>query len=102
MSLVFKASFLKKKIRLLTLTGRVEKNAKKRVGKKCKKYFCFCFRTKNQDVTNVIIYIHFQGLFKNTVFRSVGLVTKKLKAILDFFLHGTNFYRPVAVPYPMH
>ena len=28
---------------------------------------------------------YMQGLFKNIVFRSVALVTKKLWAILDFF-----------------
>ena len=33
-----------------------------------------------------------QGLFKNIVFKSVELATKKLWAILDFFLHPDFFY----------
>ena len=42
----------------------------------------------------------FQGLLKNIVFRSVALVIKKLRAILDFFYTLRTFYRPV--PNPMH
>ena len=34
----------------------------------------------------------FQGLFKNIVFRSVALVTKKLWAILDFF-HSSDLFK---------
>ena len=44
--------------------------------------------------------MHFQGLFKNMVFRSVALVTKKLWAISDFFSQTGLFYRPV--PYPIN
>jgi len=39
---------------------------------------------KYQSVKHVSTCI-FQGLFKNIVFRSIALVTKKLWAILDFF-----------------
>ena len=35
--------------------------------------------------------MHFSGLFKNIVFRSVALVTKKLWTILDFF-HRPDFF----------
>ena len=45
-------------------------------------------------------YTHFQGLFKNIVFRSVALVIKKLWAILEIFYTLRTFYRPA--PYPMH
>ena len=75
---ICKVSSLKKKIRLITLIvwmqGRVEKKAKK-----CEKYYCFAF-IKCQSVTHVSTSI-FQGLFRNIVFRSVALITKKFKAI---------------------
>ena len=39
----------------------------------------------------------FRGLLKNIVFTSVALVTKKLWAILDFFLNTYRTYcRPIA------
>jgi len=54
---------------------------KKRV-KKWKEYF-FGFKQKSKcDTWSTYI---FQGLFKNIVFITVALVTKKLWAILDFF-----------------
>ena len=43
----------------------------------------FFLLNKYQSETHIPTCI-FQGLFKNTVFRSVALVTKKLWAILDF------------------
>ena len=52
--------------------------------KKGKKKILFFVLKKYQSVTHISTYI-FQGLFKNIVFRSVALVTKKLCAILDFF-----------------
>ena len=51
------------------------------------------FVLKHQSVTNVSVWF-FQGLFKNAVFRSVALVTKKLWAILDFFFTDRNFFLP--------
>ena len=44
----------------------------------------------DQSVTHVSTCI-FQGRFKNIVFRSAALVTKKLLAILDFF-HRPDFF----------
>ena len=80
---IFKANSLKK-IRSITfivwVLGRVEKNAKKD-RKNVKNIF---FLNKHLSVTHVSTSI-FQGLFKNKVFRSVALVTKKLWAILEFF-----------------
>ena len=49
-------------------------------------------------MTHVSTFI-FQGLYKNIVFRSVALVTKKLWAILDFFFHRPNFFPPCILPY---
>ena len=43
----------------------------------------------------------FQGLFKNIVFRSVALVTKKLWAILDFFFTDRTFFPPCTLPYKL-
>ena len=43
--------------------------------------------------------MHFQGLFKNMVFRSVALVTKKLWAISDFFFTDRTFLPPCTLPY---
>ena len=63
-----------------------------------KKIFSFVLN-KYQSVTHVSTCI-FQGLFKNIVFRSVALVTKKLWAILDFFSQTGLFFRPV--PYPIN
>ena len=42
--------------------------------------------------------INFQGLFKDIVFRSVTLITKKVWAILDFFSQ-TGLFTPL---YSMH
>ena len=56
-----------------------------------KKIFLFCFN-KYQSATHVSTCI-FQGLFKNIVFRSVALVTKKLWAILDFFFTDPSLFR---------
>ena len=44
-------------------------------------------------MTHVFKFI-FKGLFKNIVFRSVALITKKL----DFFFTDRTFFRPI--PYP--
>ena len=52
----------------------------KKGSKKVKNIF-FCFKQISKCDSRCI----FQGLFKNIVFRSVALVTKKLWAILDFF-----------------
>ena len=49
---------------------------------------------KYQSVTHVSTPI-FQGLFKNIVFRSAALVTKKLWAILDFFSQTGLFLKTV-------
>ena len=63
----------------------LESNKKmQKIVKNCQKIF-FCFK---QSVTHVSI---FQGLFKKIVFRSVALVTKKLWAILDFFIQTGLF-----------
>ena len=59
----------------------------KKWSKKLKKYF-FVLK-KYQSMTNVSTCI-FQGLFKNVVFRSEALVTKKLWAILNFFSQTEN------------
>ena len=61
----------------------------KKESKKWKKIFFFVLN-KYQSVTHVSTCI-FQGLFKNIVFRSEALVTKKLWDILDFFLHTLEF-----------
>ena len=47
-------------------------------------FFCFKQISKCACVTHVSTCI-FQGLYKNIVFRSVAIVTKKLCAILEFF-----------------
>jgi len=52
--------------------------------KKIKKKKTIFVLNKYQTVTHVSTCI-FQGLFKNIVFRSVALVTKKLWAIKFFF-----------------
>jgi len=44
--------------------------------------------------------MHFYGLLKNIVFRSVAFVAKKLWAILDFFFTDRTFFHPV--PYPIN
>ena len=59
-------------------------------GQKSEKIFFF--------VTHVSTYV-FQGLYKNIVFRSVALVTKKLLAILNLFHIPDVFFRPE--PYPI-
>ena len=64
-----------------------------------KKIFLFCFN-KYQSATHVSTCI-FQGLFKNIVFRSVALVTKKLWAILDFFFTDWTFLSPCTLPYKL-
>ena len=43
------------------------------------------------------MFLHFKGLFRNIVFRSEALVTKKLWAILYFF-HRPNFFQPCTLP----
>ena len=63
-----------------------------------KKIFFFVFN-KYEYGTHVSISI-FQGLFRNIVFRYVALVTKKLSAILDFFLKDQTFFH--AVPKAMY
>ena len=47
----------------------------------------------------------FQGFFKNIVFRSVALVTKKLclvKFSFVLFLHGLDFLPPCTQPYVLN
>ena len=51
----------------------------------------FFFKNKYQSMTHGSACI-FQGLFKNIVFSSVALVTKKLWAILDFFSWVTRLF----------
>ena len=58
--------------------------------KKCKKYFLF-----ETNIEVVLRFLHTQGLFKTLLFRSVSLVTKKFRAILDFFYTDQTFCRPV-------
>ena len=48
----------------------------------CSKFFV-CF--KQISKCDTCLYIHFQGLFKNIILRSLAVVTKKIWAILDFF-----------------
>ena len=93
------AQFIKvgvlKKIRLVTLIGRVKKMPKK--GRKdVKKNVCFN-QIYNFDTCSSSI---FKGFFKTLISRSVALVTKKLWAIIVFFYTDRTFYRPVY--YPMH
>jgi len=45
--------------------------------------------------------MHFKGLFKNIVFRSVTIVTKMLWAILDFFFADRTFFPPCTLPYKL-
>ena len=59
-------------------------------GKKMKKKKII-FKKKYQRLTHVSTCI-FQGLFKNMVFSSVALVTKKLWTILDFLFHRPDFF----------
>ena len=61
--------------------------------KKCKKYFLF-----ETNIEVLLRFLHTQGLFKTLLFRSVSLVTKKFRAILDFFLHRPDFLPP-CTPY---
>ena len=58
-------------------------------GKKMKKKIYVL--KKYQRLTHVSTCI-FQGLFKNMVFSSVALVTKKLWTILDFLFHRPDFF----------
>jgi len=43
----------------------------------------------------MFLHSFFKGFFKNIVFRTVALVTKKLWAILDYFPQTRHFPRPV-------
>ena len=58
-------------------------------GKKMKKKIYVL--KKYQRLTHVSTCI-FQGLFKNMVFSSVALVTKKLWTILDILFHRPDFF----------
>ena len=60
----------------------------------------FFVLNKYQNVTHVSTCI-FRGLFKNIVFRSVALVTKKLWAILDFFFTDRTFFPPCCIKIQM-
>ena len=72
----FKANSLKKTLIVHSwVLGRVEKMPKKGL-EKLEKYFFVL--NKYESVTHVSTLI-FQGLFKDIVFRSVALVTKKLR-----------------------
>ena len=64
------------------------KNALKKAQKKEKNIFLVL--NKYQSVTHVSTFI-FKGLFKDIVFISVALVTKKLWAILDFIIDRIFF-----------
>jgi len=92
---------LKEKKRPKTLIvwvlGRVEKKIPKK-SQKLKKYFFVL--NKFQSVTHVST-CNFQGLFKNIVFRSVALVTKKFWANFRFFFHRPNFFPPSTLPYKL-
>ena len=59
--------------------GGLKKNPEK--GQKMKNIFLFVLN-KSQSVIHVILNKNFQGIFKNIIFRSVALVTKKLWDIL--------------------
>ena len=50
-------------------------------------FFCF----KQISKYDTCFFMHFKGLFRNVVFRSVALVTKKLQAILYFFSQTVLF-----------
>ena len=85
---IFQDKLTGKKLRPITLRVwalGIEKNCLKK-GKK--KYF-FSFK-KSQSVTHVSTCI-FQGLFKNIVFRSVSVVTKKVMGYFRFF-HRPDFF----------
>ena len=87
---VFQGQLIEKKITSITfivwVLGRVEKMPKKK-SKNVKNIF-FCL--KQISKCDTCFYAHFQGLFKNIVFRSVALVIKKLWAILDFLFTQTE------------
>jgi len=97
----FMASSKKKNLdRLLIkvwVLGRVEKMPKK--GSKKRKKNIFFVLNKYQSVTHVSTCI-FIGLFKNIVFRSVALYTKKAIGYFRFFSQTGLFFRPV--PYPVN
>ena len=65
--------------------------------KKGSKKYIFVLN-KYQIVT--CFYMHFIELFKNIVFRSVALVTKKVMGYLNFFHRPHVFCRHV--PYPIN
>ena len=54
----------------------------------------FFVLNKYQSVTHVSIWI-LQGLFKNTVFRSVAIVTKKVMGYFRFFSQTGLFYQKI-------
>ena len=89
---IFQGQLKEKKIRPITLIVWVLEGLKKclKKGQKIEKNIFFVL-IKYHSLTHVSTCI-FQGLFKNIVFRSVALVTKKLWAILDLLFHRPDFF----------
>ena len=84
-----KASSLKKIrpiILIVWVIGRVEKTPKK--GSEKLKKISFVLN-KYETVTHISI---FQALFRNTVFRYVALITKKVMSFFRFFFQRSNFF----------